>query len=134
MKRALVTTAAIVLAWTAVDALAHGLVLAPLYRANAALWRPLADMNAGLVMAVRGILAIVFVATYQRLVQPRTLVAGLKLGALLGVALGTSAGLGTYIHSPIPLTLALGWLALGIAKGVLAGALLGALARERQPA
>jgi hypothetical protein len=43
-------------------------------------------------------------------VRPKSLAAGLCFGVLLGVALGASAGFGTYIHSPIPLMLAWGWL------------------------
>lgn len=133
MKRSLATTLAILVVWTAVDAVAHGVLLARLYAASAALWRPMAEMNAWLVMAVRAILAMVFVATYRQLVRPKNFGAALSLGALLGVALGTASGLGTYIHSPISPQLALGWFALGTLKGLVAGAVLGGMVRELEP-
>ena len=72
-------------------------------------------------------LITVFVGTYQLLVRPKSLRAGITFGAFIGLALGLSAGFGTYIHMPIPLTLAWGWLIGGWLKGIAAGAVLGSL-------
>jgi hypothetical protein len=71
-----------------------------------------------------------FVATYWLLIRPKSLGVGLRLGALIGLALGISAGFGTYIHMPIPLALAWGWLIGGWLKGIAAGAIVGALITE----
>jgi hypothetical protein len=129
-KRLTLAGIAILVAWTVLDALAHRLVLAPLYAATPHLWRPFEEMNVALIYAVTVGLIVIFVAAYQLLVRPKSLRAGLLLGLLLGLALGTSVGFGTYIHAPIPLALAWGWLLVGSVKGLAAGAILGALVAQ----
>jgi len=120
----------ILLVWMLIDALAHGLFLAPIYASTPHLWRPFDQMNVTLIYTVMFGLIAIFVAAYWLLVRPKSLRAGLLLGLLLGLALGTSVGFGTYIHAPIPLALAWGWFVAGSIKGVAAGAILGALVTE----
>jgi Na+-transporting NADH:ubiquinone oxidoreductase subunit NqrE len=67
----------------------------------------------------------VFIGIYTWLVRPKSLRAGLGLGALVGVALGVSVGLGTFIHMPIPSSVAWGWFLAGCLKGLVAGAVIG---------
>jgi hypothetical protein len=118
---------AILLAWTVFDVLMHRLLLHPLYAQNTALWRPFDQMNVVLIYIATFTLIATFVLTYWLLISPKSLGIGVGFGALLGLALGISAGLGTYIHMPIPRALAWGWLIGGWLKGVVAGAILGAL-------
>jgi len=136
LKRALLSGLAILIAWTVLDLLLHRYFLAPLYEVNATLWRPFDQMNVALIYLVTFALIAIFVATYLLLVRPKSLRAGVALGAFIGLALGLSAGFGTYIHMPIPLTLAWGWLIGGWLKGVAAGAVVGLLvtdSRDHKP-
>ena len=57
--------------------------------------------------------------------RPKSLAAGLGLGAFVGLALGISVGLGTFIHMPIPSAVAWGWFIGGWLKGLVAGAVIG---------
>jgi len=127
VKRPLTAGAIILAAWTLLDLIAHRLFLAPIYEVNATLWRPFDQLNVALIYVVTAILIGVFVGIYAVLVRPRSLRAGLTLGAFMGLALGISSGFGTYIHMPIPLTLAFGWLVTGWLKGIAAGGILGAV-------
>ena len=130
MKRLFVAGIAVFVAWMLLDALAHRMLLQPLYESSASIWRPTSEMSPVLIGAVTVLLIVVFLTTYKVLVRPKSFAAGLYLGGLLGAALGASAGFGTYIHSPIPLALAWGWFVLGTVKGLIAGVILGALIRE----
>ena len=127
VARIAVASVGMLVAWAALDTLAHRLWLAPMYAARPELWRPEETIQPGLVVLATGVLAAVFVTLYTALVRPKSLAAGLGAGGLLGLALGTASGLGTFIHSPIPASLAVAWFGLGLTKGLLAGALLGAL-------
>jgi hypothetical protein len=132
MNRLFIAGIAVLCAWTIVDALAHRILLQPLYESSASIWRPVPEMSPVLIGAVTVFLIAVFLTVYQILVRPKSLAAGLYLGGLLGAALGASAGFGTYIHSPIPLALAWGWFILGTVKGLIAGLVLGTLIKEKR--
>jgi len=134
MKRLLLAGIAVLVTWTLLDTMAHRLLLQPLYESSPRIWRPLSEMNPGLIGAVTVLLIAIFLAAYKVLVRLKSLAAGLCFGGLLGVALGASAGFGTYIHSPIPLTLAWGWFGLGTVKGCVAGVILDALIKEENHA
>jgi hypothetical protein len=130
LKRALLSSLAILVAWTVLDLSLHRYFLAPLYEVNATLWRPFDQMSVTLVYLVTFALIAIFVATYLLLVRPKSLRAGVAFGAFIGLALGISAGFGTYLHMPIPLTLAWGWFIGGWLKGVVAGAVVGRLVTD----
>lgn len=130
MLRLLISGVIILLVWTMVDALMHRFLLRQMYEDNVALWRPFDEMNVVLIYVVTFILISVFIGTYSLLVRPKSLAAGIGLGAFVGLALGISAGFGTYIHMPIPQGLAWGWLIGGWLKGIAAGAIVGALIKE----
>ena len=120
----------ILVVWIVLDLLMHQFLLRQMYEDNLSLWRPLDQMNVVLIFVVRFVLIGVFVGTYSLLVRPKSLAAGICLGAFLGLALGISAGFGTYIHMPISQKLAWGWLMGGWLKGIAAGAIVGALIQE----
>jgi hypothetical protein len=130
MKRILFAAALIFVSWAAVDTLVHRFVLQDFYTASPALWRPMEEMNPWLINIASTVLVAVFVVAYARLVRPKSLSAGLCYGSILGMGFGVASGLGTYIHSPIPISLALAWTALGAGKGIVAGAILGVFVDE----
>ena len=125
--RALLAALAILVACTLLDFLLHRLLLAPIYDASPGLWRPFDQMNVALIYTVIFVLIGVFIGTYKLLVSPKSLRAGMLLGAFIGLALGVSVGFGTLIHIPIPLALAWGWFIGGWLKGLAAGAIVGAV-------
>jgi hypothetical protein len=128
--RPLLAALAILVAWALLDLLLHRLLLGPMYQASPSLWHlfPFDQMNVALIYAVTSFVLIgVIVGIYKLLVRPKSLRAGLFLGAFIGLALGVSAGFGTFIHMPIPLALAWGWFIGGWLKGLAAGAIVGAV-------
>jgi hypothetical protein len=127
LKRLLLSGLAILIAWSVIDVLMHRLLLRAVYEQNASLWRPFDQLNVVLIYIVTFTLIATFVLTYWLLVRPKSLRRGLAHGALIGLALGIASGFGTYIHMPIPLSLALGWLVGGFLKGIAAGGIIGAL-------
>jgi hypothetical protein len=130
LLRLLASGMIILVVWIVLDVLIHRLLLRQMYEDNVRLWRPLDEMNVVLIFIVRFILIGVFVGTYSLLVRPKSLAAGIWLGAFLGLALGISVGFGTYIHMPIAQRLAWAWLIAGWLKGVAAGTTVGAMIKE----
>ena len=127
MKRPLLAAVGILVAWMLLDLIAHRFFLAPIYEATASLWRPFDQMNVVLIYTVTGVLIGIVIGIYSLLVRPKSLGAGLVLGAFVGLALGLSSGFGTFVHMPIPLSLAWGWFIAGWLKGLVAGGIVGAV-------
>jgi hypothetical protein len=130
MWRLLLSSLIILVVWTIIDLFMHRFFLRQMYENNPSLWRPFNQMNVVLIYIVTFVLLVIFVGSYSLLVRPKSLVAGIGLGAFIGLALGISSGFGTYLHMPIPQALAWGWLIAGWLKGIAAGAILGALISE----
>jgi len=134
VKRFALPSLAILAAWMLIDALVHRLLFRSLYALSPGVWRPVGEINSLLaVLASLGLL-VVLLLLFEILVRPRSLSTGLLLGGLFGAALAIASGLGTYIHSPIPVALAVAWSALAICKGLVAGAILGAFTRRAESA
>jgi hypothetical protein len=130
MWRLVLSSLIILVVWTIFDVLMHRLFLRRMYETIVGLWRPFDQMNVVVIYIVTFVLIAIFVGSYSLLVRPKSLLAGIGLGAFLGLALGIASGFGTYIHMPISLGLAWAWLIGGLLKGIAAGAIVGMLIPE----
>ncbi len=132
VKRAVLAVVAAFIGWSILDFVIHGLLLKSTYEATADLWRPAEEMKMPLMFFVTLVFAACFVAIYGLLVTQKSLISGIKFGALIGVATGTSMGFGSYCYMPIPLTLAWSWFFGNLVEAVAAGAVVGAILRPRK--
>jgi hypothetical protein len=130
LKRTILAVAAVFIAWSIMDFILHGLLLRSTYEATANLWRPMDQMNMPLMYFVTLVFTVCFVLIYGLLVGQKSLVSGIKFGALLGLATGISMGFGSYSYMPIPLTLAWSWFFGSWIKAIAAGAIIGAIMKS----
>lgn len=129
MKRILMATVAIFIAWSVMDFVIHGILLKPTYDATASMWRPMEEMNMPLMYLVTLVIAVCFVLIYQ-MIERKTLATGIKYGLLFGIAFGVSMGLGSYSYLPIPMSLAWGWLGGTLVELLVAGVIVGMLVKS----
>jgi hypothetical protein len=127
VKRYVLAVVAIFIAWFAMDFLIHGVILKSAYEATAHLWRPMAEMNMGLMHAITFAAAIAFTGIYALLVQPKSICSGVRFGLLYGLAAGLPMGFGTFSVMPIPLSMAAIWFVGTIVEAVIGGIIAGAL-------
>jgi hypothetical protein len=128
-KRTIWAIAAVFVTWAILDFILHGVLLQPLYAATSNLWRPMSEMNMGLIYLVTLVAAACFVLIYG-LAREKTLKSGTLFGALFGLASGFSMGFGSYAYMPIPLALAFGWFLGTWIEAVIAGAIAGAILKS----
>ena len=129
MKKYLLGSLVVFIAWSILDFIIHAKLLSPLYMETASLWRPMDQMNMGLMFLVRALFALTFSAIYVYQVKGSSVSAGAKYGLLFGLATGIHMGLGSYGYMPIPMSLAWGWLLGCVVNSVVGGALLGWVAK-----
>lgn len=114
----------IFVSWTIIDYVIHGLLLSDLYRQTAQLWRPMPEMNMGLMYAVTMVGALVLVLMFDRFVQTKNKNTAMQFGFLFGLSAGTSMGFGSFSVMPIPFVMAFVWFLGVVVQGTVAGMLL----------
>ena len=129
-KKFIVAAVAVFIAWSVMDFVIHGVILADTYGATAELWRPEAEMKYGLIYFVTACNAVIFAGLYSFFVGTKNVQVGLLFGLLFGIAVGLGMGYGTYAVMPIPYKLALSWFLGTVAEGAAAGLLVGVIAKE----
>jgi hypothetical protein len=129
-KRTIWAVAAVFIAWSILDFILLGLLLRSTYEATANLWRPMDQMNIALMYFVTLVFTVCFVLIYELLVWKKSLVSGIRYGALFGLATGISMGFGSYAFMPIPLTLAWGWFFGSWIESIAAGAIVGGIIKS----
>ena len=130
VKRTILAVIAMFIAWAIMDFILHGVLLRSTYEATASLWRPMDQMKTPLMYLVSLVFSVCFVLIYGLLVEQKSLVAGIKFGALFGLATGVSMGFGSYSYMPIPVMLAWSWFFGSWIKVIAAGAIIGAIMKD----
>jgi hypothetical protein len=130
LKRSIIATVVVFVCWMAMDILIHGIFLKSLYEQTADLWRPEAEMKQGTMALVVAVSALFFTTVYARLCRPKSLAMGVQYGLFFGVVSGVSMGLGTYSYMPIPMELAVAWMAGSVAEKGVAGAIVGWIVKD----
>lgn len=69
MKKFILAVIAVFVAWSVLDMIIHGLILEPLYKQSAQLWRPEGEMMMGLMYIVTLLFSIFFVWIYYALIN-----------------------------------------------------------------
>ncbi len=131
-KKILLTIVLIFISWFVIDFFLHGLLLRSIYESTANLWRPENQLNIPLIYIVTLVLILCFVFIYTLLINPKSLITGLKYGVILGIITGTASGFGTYLHMPVPLKLAIIWFFGGLVKAIVAGIILGVIIKPKK--
>jgi len=128
MKRILMVTVVIFIAWSVMDFVIHGILLKPTYDASASLWRPMDEMNMPLMYLVTLVFALCFALIYQ-MIERKSLGVGIRYGLLFGIATGVLMA-GFYSYMPIPPSLAWGWFGGSLVELLVAGVIVGLLLKS----
>lgn len=126
-KKSAMAIVLIFISWMFVDLMPHGILLGNVYKSTPEIWRPAYQMNIPLIYIVTFFLILCIVLIYNLLINPKSLRSGFRYGVLLGLIMGTASGFGPYLHMPIPLVLAIGWLFGGWIKAIVAGLIVGSI-------
>jgi hypothetical protein len=133
VKRIVLAVLAVFVAWSAIDFVIHGVLLAQTYQDTAQLWRPMEQMKMGLMRVVVLIAATVFVCLYACFVGKKSVATAVKFGLLFGLGAGISMGYGTYAVQPIPYKIAITWFLGTVVETTVAGLLTGLIVKESAP-
>jgi hypothetical protein len=130
MKRQLLAVLAVFVAWSVMDFVIHGMILASAYAASPQLWRPMGEMKMGLMYGTVLVAAAVFVGIYAWFIADKSVKRGVLYGLLFGIGTGMSMGYGSYSVMPLPYTIAFGWFLGSLAEAVVAGWITGLIVKK----
>jgi hypothetical protein len=134
MRRVVLAVIAVFLAWSVLDFVIHGMILASSYAATPSLWRPMNEMKMTVMYLSVLIATLCFVLVYVLFLTRRGVSIGLRYGVLFGVGAGVSMGYGSYSVMPIPYHMAFTWFLGTVIEAAVGGAILGAIVREERAA
>lgn len=109
----------------ALDTFINGVMLAPMYKETASVWRPEAEMMQRMWMffVSYAVLALVFTQIYIKGIEKKkpALGQGVRYGLTIGVLIATLGSFVWYVVLPIPLALAFWWFVVAMVESVIAG-------------
>jgi hypothetical protein len=129
-KRVLLAAVVILVVWSALDFVIHGVILRASYEATPQLWRPMAEIKYVVMYVASFIAALCFSGVYGWLIGDKSVATGLTYGLLFGIGTGVAMGYGTYSVMPIPYSMALTWFLGTVVQATVAGALVGLIVKE----
>lgn len=125
MKKFLLATLAVFVAWEVLDFIIHSVILVQMYKDTASLWRPEGEIKMGLMIFVTLISSVAFCYLYDAFVKDKSMANALKFALVFGVSTGVGMGYGTYSVMPIPYLMALAWFLGTVFETAVAGLILG---------
>jgi hypothetical protein len=131
MKRQLLAVVAVFVAWSVMDFVIHGMILASAYTMTPQLWRPMEEMKMGVMYFTLLVAAIAFVGIYAWFISNKSVKTGALYGLVFGIGTGMSMGYGSYSVMPIPYTIAFGWFLGSVAEAVVAGLITGLIVKKQ---
>ncbi len=131
-KKSVLAIVLVFITWSILDFVIHGILLEGAYQETAHLWRPMGEMNMGLMYLVGLIATICFVCLYSILINPKSLLTGLKYGFIFGVGTGISMGYGSYCVMPVSHCLALVWFLGTLVETCVGGLLVGMIVKDKE--
>ncbi len=134
LKRILLATLAVFVAWQILDYIIHYVILMDAYEETKDLWRPMEEFKYVAMYVSAILVTFFFTAIYGWLVKPKSMKNALLYGFLFGLAFGTSMGYGSYSTMPIPYFMAFTWFVGTTIECIVAGLLLGLIVKDATPA
>lgn len=133
-KRWLLASVAVLVVFTALEFIIHGVLLQGIYQQTASVWRAQADMRRLMWIFWAGYLvfapffALIYVKGYEK--GKPGLGQGFRFGLYMGAMLSVTLSYGWYVILPIPLVLACYWFAAIFVEFTAAGVAAGLVYHE----
>ena len=121
MKKTILATAAVFVAWSVMDFIIHGVILRGAYAATPALWRPMAEMKMWLMYFTTLVHAGAFVYIYARFIAEKGIGTGMLFGCIYGLGVGISMGYGSFSVMPLPYVMAFVWFMGSVIEATIGG-------------
>ena len=134
-KKFWIAFVAIFVAGQILDFLIHGVLLTATYAAQTpGVFRPMDQMNNGLLMVVGLIVSFFVTMIYTKGHEGKGISEGVRFGLFIGLITATPMAYATYATSPITYSLAMQWFIYGMIKSIILGILLSMLFGKKQTA
>lgn len=134
IKRFAISVLAVFLASQAIEFVVHGVILDPIYRATADVWRP--DMESYMwIMPVVGVIwSFLLAYIFVKGCEGKGIMEGIRFGLVIGLFVSIPMAYGTYAMIPIPYSLALQWFLYTLVECVVLGVILALIYRPKPAA
>lgn len=127
VKRFIMASVAVFLAFEVMDAIIHTGILGATYQNLSHLWRP--DMMAKMWIMHIGsfILSFLFTYIFIRGYENKGLMEGARYGIIIGLFSNIPFGFYSYVMYPLPISLCLSWFTYGMVEFIICGIIVAAV-------
>lgn len=122
---------AVFVVYMVLDFILHSFILSSYYRAQPNLWRPEMMSTMWIMQLSLLVMSFLFVFIFAKGYEGKGLAEGLRFGLIMGAFYSLPHIMGQYVVYPIPLSLALGWLAGGIVEFLACGLVAAAIYKAK---
>lgn len=129
IKRMVLAAAAVFIAFEVMDYLIHGVILAPVYKQLAHLWRPDMMSLMWLMALCTLVMSVMFVYIFIKGYEHKGIAEGLRFGIVAGLFMNFMGMFGQYVMYPVPLGLTVKWFIFGMLEFCVAGMVAAAVYR-----
>lgn len=111
----------------------HMVILDPLYKSTAHLWRPQAEMITWLFPVIGLFFSFFFTLIFSKGYEKKGIAEGVRYGVYVGLMVTVPMAYGTYATMPIPYSLALQWFLYGMVEYIILGVVLAMVFAKMEP-
>ena len=130
IKKIILSVAAVFVAWSALGFVLHNMILGSMYQATPNLWRPMEEMQMGLMYLVTLISAFVFVFIYARFFAVKESKQVSCMACCSGLAPGFPWATEALSVMPLPCLMAHAWFLGSLVEATVAGLLVGLIIKS----
>jgi len=131
LKRMVVASVMVFIAFQVMDFFVHGKLLVPVYKTLTHLWRPDMMAKMWIYQISSFIMSILFVYIFTKGYENKGILEGARFGLITGLFMNVVGVFGGYAMYPIPFSLALMWFAFGMAQFIICGVIAALVYRPK---
>ncbi len=133
IKRMIIASIAVFVAFQVMDYVIHGVILSPVYQSLAHVWRPDMMSKMWILTLSSFIMLVLFVYIFIKGYENKGIIEGVRYALIIGLFMNVIGMFSQYVMYPIPFSLSVQWFIYGMVEFIICG-IIAALVYKRKGA
>jgi len=121
VKKMVLASIAVFIGFQVMDYVIHGVILSPVYKSLAHIWRPDMMPKMWIMTLSSSIMSVFFVYIFIKGYENRGIMEGARYGIIAGLFMNVIGMFSQYVMYPIPFSLSVKWFIYGMVEFIVCG-------------